>query len=1060
MNIIALPVINPSLASITSPAHFGDQVASFDFRLMFLRIVITVIAIRSLCMPLQAQDRSMIFERFTIENGLSNNSINNILQTKDGFLWIATKDGLNRYDGQSFKYYKHHPSDQQSLPENYVNSLLETPDGTLLIGTWGKGLCAFDPYQETFFRIDAAENDDAYIQCMLADRNGNIWYGTVNGGLNSVNVKMNTHVSYRKSSPRHQPFPTDNVTSIVEDREGHLWVGTGDAGLLEFDPATGSVQQYPRRSTEPQSTADNTILTVMFDGVTQLWIGAQSGAHRFNLTTRTWMPFPEVPLIQEPYLQTSISQIVKDRNGRIWTGTYEYLGLFMLEHIGKPNFRSIHIRRENDNATSIVSDRIRWIYEDRQKNMWFGTEDGIAKLPVTQPFYQYRHLPLRSNSISGRVVSGIYEDNQKNLWVGLAGGGFNKISLATEKIEHHFYEADNRNSISGNTVTTVYEDRSGVLWFGTMSTGLNKYHPSTKTFTHYRQSPGSSTSLRSDWVQQILETRNGEFLVATNDGLQLFDRSREIFYTYQPKSSATTDSLPTTFSPNALYEDRDGNVWIGTWLDGLYRYDPNTKILKHYMPDERDPYSISSSKVTTIIEDSHGFIWIGTHSNGLNKFDKNTERFQQYSILNGLPNDVVFGILEDAHGFLWISTMNGLAKFNPTTETFRVYDEADGLVHNQFNWRSSFKNAHGIMYFGGMNGFVSFHPDSIKSDSTAPRTAITSFKIFDKEVPMQHSRVAEKEIELRYDQNFFSIEFIVLDLAPLQKHQFAYMLKGVDPQWVNSKTRRTAYYTNIAQGTYYFYVKANNADGLWGEPTALKIVILPAWWMSWWFKVIVLFSVLTAVVMLYNYRVRQLIKIERIRFNISSDLHDEIGSNLSSISVDSQALLQSSALTETDRELSTDISKTAKETVEAMRDIVWFINPKNDIGEDIVFKMKETAAKLLIGIQWTYTVSPEIRFDALDLELRRHFFLIYKETLTNVVRHSNASQCNITITKEGSQLHIVIQDNGVGFNTLTVKKNNGLLNMFHRAEKILAHIEVNSEEGKGTRMELRVPLKK
>ncbi|MFA6468465.1 MAG: two-component regulator propeller domain-containing protein [Bacteroidota bacterium] len=1023
-------------------------------------IVPIAIIIYGLCLPAHAQDRSMLFDRFTIENGLSNNSVNNILQTNDGFLWVATKDGLNRYDGQSFKHFKHQPSDKNSLPENYVNALLESPDGTLLIGTWGKGLCAFDPHLEIFTRVDSVQNDDAYIQAIFADSKGNVWYGTVNGGLNKVSGKKNGHSSYRKNLPRDFPFPSDNVTSITEDRAGHLWIGTGDAGLLEFDPATGSVRSHPRTLGGNQSPADNNILTVMFDGESHLWIGAQSGAHRFDLVTRMWKPIPELPIQQSPYLKSPVSQIVKDRNGRMWIGTYDYLGLFLWEYFGTPSFKSIHIRRENDNATSIVSDRIRWIYEDREKNMWFGTEDGIAKLPVTQPFYQYRHLPLRPSSISGRVVSSLYEDYKNAIWVGLAGGGLDRISLATKRKESFIHNDADPNSLSGNAVTSIYGDRSGTMWIGTQNAGLNKFVASSNTFTHYRHEHNNSFSLRSDWVQQVLETKNGEFLVATNDGLQLFDRLRGTFRTYRPTVENAADTLPATFSPNALYEDHEGNIWIGTWLDGLFRYDPVRKVLKQYMPDEKDPYSISSSKVTTIIEDSRGFLWIGTHSNGFNRFDKKTEQFRQYSLFDGLPNDVVFGILEDSRGFLWISTMNGLSKFDPSAETFRVYDEADGLVHNQFNWRSSFKNANGVMYFGGMNGFVSFHPDSIRIDMTAPRTTITSFKIFDKETPLQQSRDAEKEIELRYDQNFFSIEFIVLDLAPLQKHQFAYMLKGVDPQWVNSAARRTAYYTNIAQGTYYFYVKANNADGKWGKPTALKIVILPAWWMSWWFKVLVLIALLATIVVLYNYRVQQLIKIERIRFNISSDLHDEIGSNLSSISVDSQALLQSPSLTGTDRELTTDISKTAKETVEAMRDIVWFINPKNDIGEDIVFKMKETAAKLLIGIQWTFAASPEIRLDALDLEVRRHIFLIYKEALTNVIRHSGAAQCDITLHKDGGQLQIVIQDNGIGFNTDQVSKNNGLLNMFHRSEKIGAQLELNSTEGKGTRVVLRIPIRK
>lgn len=1027
---------------------------------MYPRIAVrAVAAIVFLCIQLSAQDRSMVFERFTIENGLSNNSVNNILQTKDGFLWIATKDGLNRYDGQSFKYYKHDPS-KNSLPENYVNVLLECSDGTLLIGMWGGGLCVYNSQQETFTRIDSPEPYDDYIQALYQDAQGYVWIGTLNGGLSKVDLKTKKIISYRKNTSTSKSFPTDNITCIINDQQNNLWLGSGDAGLLHFDPTTEKITYYTDHPSNNNKVLGKNILTIVNDRNTYLWIGTQAGFDRFDLSTGHWTHNPFVSQEHQAYLANPVSQIIKDRLGRLWVGTYEYLGLFQIESVDAPAPAVVHFRRENDNLTSIISDRIRWMYEDRQHNIWIGTEDGLAKLPVTQPFYQYRHLPLRPTSLNGRVVSGIVEDEDEVLWVGLGGSGFDKIDLRTKTIQH--YSHDNQkitNTLSSNTVTSMYKDRDGILWVGTMSGGLNKFDPKTKTIKQYTYHERDSTSIRSNWVQQVLETRQGEFLVATNDGLQLFDRKRETFQLYRPPVVTGTKLLPATFSPNALFEDREGNIWIGTWLDGLFQYNPKTKMILQYLPEEKNLNSISSSKITSITEDKLGHIWIGTHSGGFNKFDKASEKFYHYSTLNGLPNDVVFGILEDDRGFVWVSTMKGLVKFNPKTETFRVYDESDGIVHNQFNWRAYFKNKKGAMYFGGINGFVAFHPDSMKIDSVPPNVAITSFKIFDKEVILPQSLTDTKEIVLHHDQNFFSIEFIVLDLTPLHKHQFAYMLNEVDPDWVNAGARRVAYYTNIEQGTYYFRVKANNADGVWGAPTILKIVILPAWWMTWWFRVLVFLSLLTGGIALYKYRVRQLIEIERIRFNIASDLHDEIGSNLSSISVDSQMLMQGTHLSDTERELSSDISKTAKETVEAMRDIIWFINPKNDIGEDVIFKMKETASKLLVGIQWTFNISSEIRFTAFDLEVRRHLFLMYKEWLTNVVRHSKAQHCDIEAGKKGNMIHLVIQDNGVGFDVQHVKKNNGLSNIYHRAEKIHAQVALTSDIGKGTRIVITIPIK-
>jgi hypothetical protein len=454
------------------------------------------------------------------------------------------------------------------------------------------------------------------------------------------------------------------------------------------------------------------------------------------------------------------------------------------------------------------------------------------------------------------------------------------------------------------------------------------------------------------------------------------------------------------------------------------------------------------------MQDNSGLIWIGTFNAGLNKFNKSTGKFEHYSTLNGLPNDVIYGILEDNQNNLWISTMKGLVKFTPKTKTFRIYSEHDGLISSQFNWHSYFKNKEGVMYFGGIGGVISFIPDSIKIDPAGPPVVLTSFKIFDVEAPLPTSLLKTDEITLKHNQNFFSIGFNALDLLPFYEHKFAYKLEGIDPGWVNADTRTTAYYTDIREGKYRFFVKATNPDGIWGEPRLLKIIILPAWWDTWWFRVSVFLIFIAIGFSLYQYRIKQLLKIERIRYNIASDLHDEIGSNLSSISVNSQMLIQSNTLNRNEHELSSDISKTAKETVDAMRDIIWFINPRNDASEDIVFKMKETAAKILTNLEWTFNASAGVNMESFNLEVRRNIFLLYKECLTNVIKHSNATKCTVDLLGDSKNFTLQIQDNGMGFDVISVKGNNGLYNMKKRAEKMNAQFYISSENGKGTMIKL------
>lgn len=1001
------------------------------------------------------QHSSLRFENFTIKNGLSNNSINCILQTQDGFLWIATKDGLNRFDGQNFKIYKNDPSKKYSLPENYVMSLFESKDGTFWVGTWGGGLCKFNSNLETFSRYDLGEAVDDYIQTIFEDSKSNIWYGTTNGGLNKLNPTTKQISSFRKNLSGDHYFPDDNITSIVEDEDHNLWIGTWTSGLFKFNPSNQKYIQFKNIPSDVNSISDNGVWNIFYNGDGTLNLSTFSGMDRLNITTNNVTRDRDFVKVFNRNLLLTIRQIIKDSKGNLWAGTYNYLGLFRIQD-NKEEKEIIRLLNKDDDINSIISNRIRWLYEDKSNNLWVGTEEGLSRLPSYKPFAQYLYDPESKLSLGGKVVSGIVGENEGIIWVGFGGGGFDRIDLNKNEITHYKNIPGNLNSLSVNDVTSLYLDHKGILWIGTLYGGLNRFDPETKKFKVYLHNQDDSLSIVSNWVQQIIETTDSTLLVGTNDGLQILDRKTQTFHHFSSFMNVNEVLLPKTISVNALFKDNDRNIWIGTWLQGLYKYEYRSKKIFQYLPNPKEQFSVSSNKITFITEDSKGYIWIATHSGGLNKYDKSTDRFYHYTTRNGLPNDVVFGIQEDNNGYLWISTLNGLAKFNPTDESFRVYDQSEGIIHNQFNWRASYNDKSGKLYFGGLKGFISFDPNSIFIDSNKSLIAFTSFKVFDKEAALPQSLPATKEITLNYDQNFFSIEFAALDMAPAHKHTYSYMLEGVDPDWIHAETRNTAYYTDIDYGTYKFLVKTSNADKIWSEPAALSIIIKPAWWMTWWFKILIGLSVIFLGFLVYKFRVNELLKIERIRYNIASDLHDEIGSNLSSIYVDGQLLLKSNSLSKSELELSSDISKTASQTLEAMRDIIWFINPRNDAGEDIIFKMKEVAARLLAELKWNFNAVKGIRLELFSLEQRRNIFLIYKEALTNVIRHSHANECSIDIDGQSDQLTITIKDNGKGFEINNTPKNTGLISMVKRAEKIKGSLSINTKPNAGTIIRLSV----
>lgn len=1000
-----------------------------------------------------AQFSSHKFERFTINDGLSNNSINHVLQTSEGYLWIATKDGLSRYDGQNFKNFKHNPSDSTSVPENYIMYLFEGKDKTLWIGSWGSGLCRYNPVYESFEKIDKSSN--SYIQYIDEDRNGNILFCSANDGLFSFDPRTNKLFSFKTMYKILNKVLDNNITSVIEDDKNNLWISSWTKGLLKFNLSTQDYETFLHNPNSTNSISNNAIWCLVKDDNNSLIICTDSGLDKIDLDTKRISSNPYIPKDSYHNFFGSIRQFMKDSKGRIWIGTYNYQGLYLLEKDDSNNLQLTRLIVEQDDPHSLICDRIRWIYQDKIGNIWLGTEDGLGKLASTKSFTQHRYMPLRKNSLGGKAVSNILEGKDSLLWLGYNGGGFDLYNLMTDKIIHYKNEPNNRNSLSANDVITLYEDKDGILWIGTNDGGLNRFDRRRNLFKHFLFDPKNPNGIKSNWVQQILETHDGTFLIGTNDALQIFDREKEKFYPFKPDISANSIRFPDTVSINALFEDSEKNLWIGTWLNGLYRYDPDKKRLVNFLPGKNE-YSITSTKITSIIEDSKGFIWIGTHSGGVNKFDKSTNKFSHFTTLNGLPNDVVFGILEDEKENLWISTMNGLVRYNPTKENYRVYDKNDGIVHNQFNWHAYYKNKNGKMYFGGIDGFISFYPDSITIDKNTPPVILTSFKVFDVETPLMHSLPTTKEIVLDHYQNFFSIEFTALDLYPQSKHKYMYKLEGIDPDWVQSGNRTTAFYTDIKHGEYRFLVKASNADGYWGKPASIRIIINPSWWDTLWFKIIAVLFVISIGFAIYKYRMNQLLQIERIRLNIASDLHDEVGSNLSSISVESQSLIKSESIADTDKELFTNISKTAKVTIESFRDIIWFINPKNDLNENFIFRIKETAAKILSNISWDIYIQDNINLEIFNLEVRRNIFLLFKEAITNVVRHANAAQCSIALLSDQRYFILRIKDNGKGFDVNKVNENFGLKNMQRRTDKIHADLFINSEINNGTTIELRI----
>ena len=987
-----------------------------------------------------AQITSQEFERISIDQGLSNNSINSVLQTSNGFLWIATKDGLNRFDGKTFKVFKSLLSDTTSLPQNYVMTLFEDKNKTLWVGTWGGGLCSYNAENENFTSYNFPQAFDDYVQCLFEDNISNIWIGTLNGGLNKISSDRKSITNYSNLEGSDFSFPSNNITSIIILNHS-LWIGTWESGLINLNVDDGTYNQFSFNNIDDNGMGSDLVWDIFQKSDNTFLLSTNNGIVEFDIRDKTFKKY---------FTDLTFRQIISDSKGRMWAGSFDYQGLYVSNLNDGFNHKTTILRQADDNPSTLTSDRIRWIYEDKLKNIWIGTEDGLNKLPLTKDFFQYKYFPLKSTSIGGRVVSSIIEGKNNILWVGFGGGGFDRINLENNKIKHFVNKPNDKNSLSANDVVNLFEDKEGLLWIGTSYGGLNRYNTQLDEFKSYISNPTDTNSIKSNWVHQIIELNSAELLIGTNESLEIFNKYTEQFTIFSPELNSDSISLPNRISVNSLLKDSKNNIWIGTWLDGLYFYNSTQKTLDHYSPEKGNNRSISSNKITSIFEDSKNHIWVGTHSGGLNKFNIDVNEFIHFNTQNGLPNDVVFGILEDNNGFLWVSTMKGLVKINPQTEHFRIYDKSDGIINNQFNWHAYFKSKNGKMYFGGINGFVSFNPNSIEVDSNAMPVKFISFRVNNKEILNSELLNKNKCIELDYYENFFSIDFMVLDFIPSLKHNYLYKLNGLDVDWIQAGENNLASYTDIKPGEYNFIVKASNADGIWSDETELTIIINPAWWMTWWFRIFLIFGLGAIAFFIYKFRINQLLKIERIRLNISRDLHDEIGSNLSSISIESQLLMENDQIQSAEKEHLSIIKNTSIATMQAMRDIIWFINPENEWSADLILKMKEAASHCLVGIKWSFNCSKQINLSGLNLEAKRNIFLIYKEVLTNIAKHSKAKNCIIKIDTLPKLFKMTISDDGVGFDYETLKRKSGLINIQKRADEIKGKIEIKTNINKGT----------
>ncbi|UFH53377.1 histidine kinase [Spirosoma sp. KNUC1025] len=703
------------------------------------------------------------------------------------------------------------------------------------VTTLGGGLHLFDRQsgKATAYRIDPSHISlrNAMLS-VIEDDQGMLWIAS-REGLNRFDPDTRKFTLF---APPSSAKP--DIYTVREDKQKRLWVGGAD-GLYQFNRKTATYRRFQLSADQQENTS--AIFIVFPDRTGTMWIASQAGqVYRLDTSGTLRKIYSYKPKVRESYRLLPLGVISDDKAGNVWGALP---GLTGLVHLNPTMGQVNHIEIKPGQTGGLSSNTIFSLYSDREGLLWVGTDNGLDKrTPQPKKFRTFQLIPNdRPIRLPSNSIRALCQDRSGVIWLGNELGELYAFQPQTGQYRYYPPDSANPNRLVSDDVSVIYEDRSGQLW---ISSGnyLHRLDRKTGQFTRYP----CKTIVRS-----IREDAAGKLWMA-GQGLACFDRHTHQF-TYHRHDPQNSGSLGDDALIVAL-PTRDGTVWAASTRKGLSRLNPKTGQFTQYQPDYQHPAGhLTDKDIRCLYEDSHGRLWIGTNQGGLNLYDAKTNMFSAFTTDNGLPNNHIVGILEDRDGNLWLSTNQGICRFDPATKSFRSYDVSDGLQANEF-FEVCASGIDGQLLFGGPNGFNIFSPNTIHDNPLVPPVRITSVQIGNR-----IDQLPEGRLELSYEENDLSFDFVALNFIMPEKNQYAYQLVGVDKDWIYSGTRRYVSYTNLEPGEYWFKVKASNNDGVWNpKGTQLHMLIRPPFWQTWWFRSLAMLALLALVYAGLQYRIRQI----------------------------------------------------------------------------------------------------------------------------------------------------------------------------------------------------------
>ena len=889
-----------------------------------MKKLLCFISLTLLYLLVDGQVPNLKFTHIGTPDGLSNNNVWCIQKDKNGFIWIGTEDGLNLYDGYRFRIFRSDPQDSTSISSNAIHTICN--DGqNLWIGT-REGLNYYDFNTGHFLHYFPGNQKWKINYVSKNIGNEHSWRSSINSihklGPNSLFIGTDLGAyEFNIATRKFSSLETNNkaiqllstpITCSYKDKYGIIWIASNNGGLIRYDPSKGDAKWVIEK------LKINSICEEKDD---VFWLGTYEGTLHFNTKSNTFQAYHHDDKNNQSIVGNQVDHILKGADGLVWFATSSGLSLYNASIDGFYNYVPIM-----GDDKSLSSPSVKTIYLDDSGIVWLGTRLGGVSVydPKASKFEHFKHEFINPNSLSSNIISRIVEDDKHYIWIGTDGGGINRFDRNTNSFTVFKPIEGNSNSLANSKAIALYADHDDGLWIGMWDGGMDHLNLKTYKFTHYKGTHKLGETDQKNLVFESNELYNNRIFYLQGDqdgnlwiahwggGLSRYDKFKNKFYKY-PTTNRQSFGEMRSHVGVVILADSEDNLWYGTQQTGLYFYNKSLNRFSRYIHDEHNPSSISNSNICCICQDSKKRIWIGTDGGGLNLYDRKTNSFRSFRITDGLPSDVVVGVLEDNQGRLWLSTGNGISCMTISTINGRLaahyknYTTEDGLQGSQFVRRANWKSSTGELYFGGINGFNIINPNKIKNNDFIPPVVFTDFQIRYKSViagvansPLTKSITETKEIRLTHEQDIITFEFASLNYTHPDKNQFAFFMKGFDKDWLHVGTQHKATYTNLNPGEYTFYVKGSNNDGVWNNnPISIKIVILPPWWNTWWFRFLIAFIVLGTALLIVALRIRK-IELEKIELEHKVDqrtaelreTNNELKSKQKEISQKNEEILQ------------------------------------------------------------------------------------------------------------------------------------------------------------------------